>query len=154
MTNAVIEKTARQPFSMAYIIPFPGRHLGHAIFYFDVRGLLTAGAASQCYWDKLMLLKFELMLLKCQINTNTKKRFLHLTKYLERVLKYPYLVSIIWNYQFHKTMFANFFVWSWILIALAQILLALVHTLIELAYTLIALTHLNSTEKLHRLTQE
>ena len=37
--------------------------------------LLTAavGAASQRYWEELMLLKCELMLLKFQINTNTNK---------------------------------------------------------------------------------
>ena len=57
------------------------------------------------------------MLLKCQINTNTKKiGFLHPKKCLERVLKYSH----------------------------SRILLALAHTSI-------ALTHLNSTEKLHRL---
>ena len=50
-----------------------------------------AGAASQCYCDELMLIKCDLMLLKCQINTNTKKKgFLHPTKCLERVLKYSY----------------------------------------------------------------
>ena len=54
-----------------------------------------------------MLLKCELMLLKCQIYTHTKKKgFLHPTKCLEWVLKY--LVSIILNYQFPKTMFASF----------------------------------------------
>ena len=48
------------------------------------------------------------MLLKCQINTNTKnKGFLHPTKCLESVLKYSYLVSIILNYEFPKTMFAD-----------------------------------------------
>ena len=61
-----------------------------------------------------MLLKSqcELMLLNFQINTNAKKKgFLHPTKCLERVLKYSYLVSIIFkNYQFPKTMFAIFFV--------------------------------------------
>ena len=30
----------------------------------------AVGASSQCYWDELMLLKIELMQLKCQINTN------------------------------------------------------------------------------------
>ena len=30
----------------------------------------AVGAASQCYWDELMLLKCELMLLKSKINTN------------------------------------------------------------------------------------
>ena len=50
------------------------------------------------------------MLLKCQINTNTKKKiFLHPTKCSERLLKYSYLVSIISNYKFSKTMFADFF---------------------------------------------
>ena len=36
-------------------------------------------------------------------------------------------------------------------IFLYKILIELAHTLKALAYTLIALTHLNSTEKLHRL---
>ena len=27
----------------------------------------TVGAASHCYWDELMLLKYELMLLKCEL---------------------------------------------------------------------------------------
>ena len=50
-----------------------------------------------------MLFKCELMLLKCQINTNTKKQgFLHPTKCLEWVLKYSYLVTIIFNYRFPK----------------------------------------------------
>ena len=53
----------------------------------------AAGTSSQCYWDELMLLKCELMLLKGQINTNTNKNgFLLPTK---KVLKYSYLVSII-----------------------------------------------------------
>ena len=69
-----------------------------------------------------MLLKCELMLLKCQINLNTKKGFLQPTNYLERVLKCSYLV-----------------------------LIALAHTLISLVHTLIALAHLNSSEKLLRL---
>ena len=48
----------------------------------------TAGAASQCYED-------ELMLLKCQINTNTKKLdFCILQKGIEILI----LVSIIFNY--------------------------------------------------------
>ena len=71
----------------------------------------TAGAASQCYLDELILLKCELMLSKCQINTNTKKTgFLQPIKCLERVLKYSCLISTILNYQFPKTMFADFFV--------------------------------------------
>ena len=56
-----------------------------------------------------MLLKRELMLLKCQIISNTKKGFLHPTKFLEMVLKNSYLALIILNYQFPKTMFADFF---------------------------------------------
>ena len=32
--------------------------------------LPAVGAASQCFWDELMLLKCELMLLKSKINTN------------------------------------------------------------------------------------
>ena len=51
------------------------------------------------------------MLLKCKINTNTKKQgFLHTKKCLEGVLKYSYLVSNILNYQYPKTMFADLFV--------------------------------------------
>ena len=58
-----------------------------------------------------MLLKCELMPSKCKINTITQKEgFLHPTKYLERVLKYSYLFSIILSNQFPKTMFADFFV--------------------------------------------
>ena len=46
-----------------------------------------------------MLLKRELMLLKCQIITNMDKNgFLLPTKCLEGVLKYSYLVSIISNF--------------------------------------------------------
>ena len=58
----------------------------------------------------LMLIKCEqLMVLKCKINTNTNiKGFLHPKKCLERILKYSYLVSIILNHQFPKTMFADF----------------------------------------------
>ena len=73
-----------------------------------------------------------------------KKEFLHPTKWLEWVLKYSYLVSIVLNYQFPKTMLADLYV----------ILIALDHTLIALAHTLKALTHLNSTDKLHRLLCE
>ena len=83
-----------------------------------------------------MLLNCELMLLKSHIHKNTNKNgFLIPTKYLEWVLKYSYLVSIILNHQFPKTMFADL----------------CVLILIALAHTLIALTHLNSTEKMHRL---
>ena len=35
----------------------------------------AAGAASQCYQAELMLSKWELMLFKCKINTNTKKKW-------------------------------------------------------------------------------
>ena len=46
-------------------------------FYFFKSNLLiphkAAGAASICYLEKLMLFKRELMLLKCQISTNTNK---------------------------------------------------------------------------------
>ena len=46
----------------------------------------AVGASSQCYWEELMLLKCELMLLKFQINTNTNKNgFLLPTKCLEGV---------------------------------------------------------------------
>ena len=31
----------------------------------------TAGASSQCYWDEQFLLNCEIMLVKCQFNTNT-----------------------------------------------------------------------------------
>ena len=49
----------------------------------------TVGASSQCYWDELMLLRCELMILKCHINTNTNKYgFLLHTKCLEGVLKF------------------------------------------------------------------
>ena len=74
---------------------------------------------------------------------------MHPTKCLERLVKYSYLVSIILNYQFPKTMFADFLCRSWILIALAHILIALANSLIALAHTLIVLTYFNSTEKLH-----
>ena len=71
----------------------------------------AAGAASQCYQNDLMLLQCKIMLFKCQINTNTNKNgFLHPKKCLERVLKCSYLVSIVINYQFSKTMFTDFFV--------------------------------------------
>ena len=54
-------------------------------------GWYTVGAASICYWEKLMLLKRELKLLKCQISTNTNRnRFLLPAKCLEVVLKYSY----------------------------------------------------------------
>ena len=72
--------------------------------------ILTAGAASQCYQDELMLLKYELMLLKCKINTINKKNDFCILKCLEKVLKYSYLVSIILDNQFPKTMLADFFV--------------------------------------------
>ena len=95
---------------------------------------IASSAASQCYYDGLMLLKWKLMILKCQINTNTnKKGFLHPTKCLERFLKYSYLVSIISNYQFPKQCLQIF------------------HYKTKWCYVVVALTHLNSTEKLHRL---
>ena len=65
---------------------------------------------------------------------------MHPAKCLERVLKYLYSVSIILNYQFSKTMFADFFVL--ILIVFSHNLIALAHILIELAHTLIALATL------------
>ena len=56
--------------------------------------LFTAGASSQYYWYKLMLLK-------CQINTNTNINGFPLpTKCLEGALQYSYLVSIILNLLF------------------------------------------------------
>ena len=49
----------------------------------------TVGASSQCYRGELIVLKCELMLVKCQINTNTNtNEFSISTKCLERVLKY------------------------------------------------------------------
>ena len=112
----------------------------------------AAGASSQCYWDELILSKCELMLLKYQINPNTNKNGILLSaKWLERVLKYSYLDSIILKNLFMFVSFLTILCWSDIILALAQTLLAFAHTLIALAHTLIALTHLNSTEKLHRL---
>ena len=55
-----------------------------------------------------MLLKSELMLLKCQSNANTKKGVLASYKMLRKGIKYSSLVSIILNYQFPITMFADF----------------------------------------------
>ena len=79
--------------------------------------------------------------IKMQINTNTNKTGFFLpTKCLKRVLKYSYLVSIILNYQFPKTMLADF----WINFATFLCLSALAHALLALA-------HLNITEKMHRL---
>ena len=96
----------------------------------------TVGASSQCYWD-------ELVLLKCQINTNTNKSgFLLSTKCLERVLKYSCLVSIIYI----------FFLCLSVLQPFCVILLALACTLLASAHTLLALAHLNSSEKMHRLS--
>jgi len=58
-----------------------------------------------------MLLRCELVLLKCQINTNTNKDgFLFSTKCLERVLKYSYLVSIILKKFIYVSQFYNHFV--------------------------------------------
>ena len=59
-------------------------------------------------WNEVMLVKFTLMLVKCQINTNTNQNgFSFPTKCVERILNYPFFVSIILNYQFPKTMFAD-----------------------------------------------
>ena len=56
----------------------------------------TAGASSQCYWDEIMLLKCELMLLQCYFNENTNQNGgLFPTKCVERVLNISCLVSII-----------------------------------------------------------
>ena len=72
---------------------------------------ITAGASSQCYWDELIPLKCELMILKCQINTNTNKNgFLLPTKCLEGVLKYSYLGSIILKFFLSLRMFKVKFV--------------------------------------------
>ena len=70
---------------------------------------LAAVAASLCYWERLMLLK-------CQINTNTNKNgFLLPTKCLEWVLKYSFLVSIILNFYLCLQIFKVKFVTSIIL---------------------------------------
>ena len=46
-----------------FIVPWYGRPLHKAV-----------SASSQCHWDELNAIKvWELMLLKCQMNTNTKK---------------------------------------------------------------------------------
>jgi len=53
-----------------------------------------------------MLLKCELMLFKCRINTDTNRNgFLLPARCLEGVLKYSYLVSIVLNFLF---VFADF----------------------------------------------
>ena len=70
------------------------------------------------------------MLLKFQINTHTKKKIFASYKMFRKGIEILIFVSIILNYQFPKTMFADLFV---------------------LILDLIALAHLNSTEKLHRL---
>ena len=73
----------------------------------------AAGASSQCYWDELILSKCELMLLKCQINTNTNKNGILLSaKWLERVLKYSYLDSIILKNLFMFVSFLTILCWS------------------------------------------
>ena len=77
------------------------------------------------------------MLLKCQINKNTKKKgFLHPKKCLAHTL-IALAHTLIALAHTSK--------------ALAHTLIALAHTSIALANTFKALTHLNSTEKLHRL---
>ena len=50
------------------------------------------------------------MPLKCQINTTTNKNgfWFPTNAWLESVLKYSYFISIILNYKFPKTMFADF----------------------------------------------
>ena len=58
-----------------------------------------------------MLLKCELMLLKCQINTNTKKKYFASCKMFSKgieilVRSFNYQL----NHQFPKIMFADFFV--------------------------------------------
>ena len=88
-----------------------------------------------------MLLKCELMLLKCQFNENTNQNgVLFPTKCLDRVLNNSCLVSIILDLLvsefLHKTMF-----------------ICKTHnsTSISVKLVLIALAHLDSTEKMHRL---
>ena len=72
--------------------------------------IFAAVAASQCYLDELMPLKCELMLLKCQINTITKKKWTFAPyKMFRKGIKYSYLVSIILNYQFPKSNVSRFF---------------------------------------------
>ena len=69
-------------------------------------------SSSQCYWEELMLLKYELMLLKCQINTNTNKNGCLLpTKCLERVSKYSCLVSTILHFLINVCRFLKSSLW-------------------------------------------
>ena len=58
----------------------------------------TVGASFQCYWD-------ELMLLKCQINTNMEKMdFCFLQNVKEGVLKHSEILILGFNY-FRKTIY-------------------------------------------------
>ena len=104
---------------------------------------LTVGASSQCYWDELMLLKCELMLFKCQINTDTYKNGCLLsTKCLERALKYSHTYFQLLNFFYnHFVLICHFTIISSYLITLAHTLIALSHTLIALSQTLKLLSH-------------
>ena len=87
-----------------------------------------------------MLLKCELILLKCQINTNTKKRIFASYKMFRKGIEILFLSFNYLNYQFPKTVFADFFV------------LILDFYSISSHFNSIS-SHFNSisTEKLHRL---
>ena len=77
---------------------------------------IKVGASSQCYWNEQMLLKRELMLYKCQIDTNTNKNgFLHSTKCLERELKYSFFsFNFEFFFKFIVCQFYNYFVFVFI----------------------------------------
>ena len=110
---------------------------------------ITACASSQCYWD-------ELMLLNCQINTNSKKNgFVLSTKYLKRVLtySYTYILSLKYlNFFIYVCQFYNHFVLIWHFTSISSNFNSISsHFKRILTKTLIALAHLNSTENMHRL---
>ena len=88
-----------------------------------------------------MLLKFKLLLVKSQINTNTNQNGLQFpTKCIERILNYSFLVSIILYYKSAKTVFLNLVTFICVdlgLLALAQTSLALpLFTFIEIMHRL------------------
>ena len=98
------------------------------------------------------------MLLKCQINKNTKKKgFLHPKKCLAHTLialAHTLIALAHTSIALAHTLIAlahTSKALAHTLIALSHTLIALAHTSIALAHTFKALTHLNSTEKLHRL---
>ena len=72
---------------------------------------ISAGASSQYYWDELMLLKCEIMLLERPNTTTNKNGFLLPTKCVEWVLKYSYLVSIISIFFIYVCEFLNSSLW-------------------------------------------